>query len=270
MDKYVSDPKNDYSVQDMIINLCSSDNGLSVFSTDENLRRATTVSEVFLFISQKCSMYDYDVLRICINSTDCEEAIQIVENFTKELENSLLKDLNLLSDNDLSFKYSSYVFPSGKRRKLTIECSGKSLTCQDKNLIQNIICEKFELPEASMQFITVTTGSVYLIYEISVKVKEHLLQYRITVDIVKSLITCQINCLAIDDEMELKVSAVLTDEVCNWKLAMYLIFINKIIKYTTFAVLLYSKRYMKGLNNIFACAYVLDTYMYGYLHRIQW
>ena len=214
MDKYVSDPENDYSIQDMICSLCSSDNGLSVFSTDETLRKATTVSEVFFFISQKCSMYDYDVLKIYINSTDCEEAIQIVEDFTKELENSLLKDLNLLSDGDLSFKYSIYVLPSGKWRKLTIECIGKSLTCQDKNLIQNIICEKFELPEASMQFIAVTPGSVHLIYEISVKVKEHLLQYRITTDIIKSFIAYQINCFTIDDERELKVSAALTDEVC--------------------------------------------------------
>lgn len=217
MDKYVSDPENDYSVQDMIINLCSSDNGLSVFSTDERLSKATTVSEVFLFIAQKCSMYDYDVLKIYINSTDCKEAIQLVENFTKELENSLLNDLNLLSDDDLSFKYNLYVLPSGKRRKLTIECSGKSLTCQDKNLIQNIICEKLELPEASMQFVTATEGSVYLIYEISITVKEHLLQYRITAGIVKSFIVYQIICFTIDDEMELKMSATLTNEVCTWK-----------------------------------------------------
>ena len=61
MEKYINDPENDYTVEDMIINLCSSDNGLSVFSTDENLRKAKTVSEVFLFISQKCSMYDYEV-----------------------------------------------------------------------------------------------------------------------------------------------------------------------------------------------------------------
>ena len=215
MDKYVSDSANDYSIQDMICSLCSSDNGLSVFSTDENLRKATTVSEVFLFISQKCSMYDYDVLKIYINSTDCEEAIEIVENFTKELQNSLLKDLNLLSDDDLSFKYSIYVLPSGKRRKLTIECSGKSLTCQDKNLIQNVICEKFELPEASLQFITVTAGSIHLIYEISVKVKEHFLLYRITADIVKSFIAYQINCFTIDNEIELKVSAALTNKVCT-------------------------------------------------------
>ena len=226
MEKYVDDPTNDYSIQDMIMNLCSSDNGLSVFSTDETLRKATTVSEIFLFISQKCSMYDYEVLKIYINSTDCEEASQMVENFTKELEKSLLKDLNLLSDDDLSSKFSTYVLPSCKRRKLTVECSGRSLTCQDKNLIQNIICEIFELPEASIQFVTVTRGSIHLIFEISVKVKEHLFQYRITADVVNSLIAYQINCLVIDDEIELKVSTALINEV--WKLTT--------IKYTTFAV----------------------------------
>ena len=211
MEKYVSDPENDYSVQDMIINLCSSDNGLSVFSTDYTLKKATTVSEVFLYISQNCSMYDYDVLKIYINSTDCEEAIQMVENFTKELENSLLKDLNLLSDDGLI----RHVWPSGNRRKLTIECSGKSLTYQDKNLIQNVICEKFELPEASMQFVAVTAGSVYLVYEISVKVKEHMLQNRITTaDISLIAYKYKINCVTIDDELKI-LAASLTNEVCT-------------------------------------------------------
>ena len=91
MEKYINDPDNDYSVGDMIINLCSSDNGQSVFSTDQDLKKAKTVTEVFLFISQNCSMYDYEVLNIFIKSTDCKEAIQMVESFTTELKNRLLK-----------------------------------------------------------------------------------------------------------------------------------------------------------------------------------
>ena len=213
MEKYVNDPKNDYSVQDMIINLYSSDNSLSVFSTDENLRKATTVVDVFTVIAEKCTMYDYEVVKIYVNSTECKEGIQIVEDFTAELENSLLKHMNLLSDDDLRFEVN--VLPNGKRRKLTIVCNGRSLTCEDKNLIQDVIYEKFDLPEASMQFIAATPGSISLIFEISVKVKEHLLQHRITAGVVASFFTYQINCLIIDDEMELRVSTALVNEVCT-------------------------------------------------------
>ena len=209
MEKYISDPENDYSIEDMIINLCSSDDGLSVFSTDENLRKAKTVSEVFLFISQKCSMYDYEVLKIFIKSTDCKEAIQMVESFTTELKESLLKHLNLASC-DL---WDAYNLPSGKRWKLTIEYRGSNLKCENKNLFQNIICEKFGLPAASVQFVAAIKGSVNLIFEISVIVKEHLLQHRITNEMVTSFVAYRISCLIIDDEMELKVLGGYANEV---------------------------------------------------------
>ena len=209
MEKYINNPENDYSVEDMILNLCSSDNGLSVFSTDENLRKAKTVSEVFLFISQKCSMYDYEVLEIFIKSTDCEGAIKIVKDFTTELNTSLLNHLNLPFD-DLC---SVLTLPSGKRRKLTIECRGCDLKYENKNLIQNIIRKKFGLPPASMQFIIAKEGSVNLIFEISVIVKAHLLQHKIDADMVASFIEYQIICLIIDDKLKLDISAGLANKV---------------------------------------------------------
>lgn len=213
MEKYINDPKNSYSVQKMIINLCSSDNGLSVFSTDESLRKATTVSEVFIYISQNCSMYNYEVLQIFINSVKCQEAKDLINDFTAELNNSLLQHLNLLSDN-INFRPSQ--LPIGQKRKLTIECMGTNLKCEDKDLIQTIICEKFGLPAASIQFTDVTAGSTKLIFEISVMVKEHMLQYRITGGVVASFIKYQINRLVIDDEMELKVSGGY-DEVASYR-----------------------------------------------------
>ena len=212
MEKYIDNPENDYSVEDMIINLCSSDNGLSVFSTDEGLRKAKTVSEVFMFISQKCSMYDYEVLEIFIKSTDCEGAIKILEDFTTELKISLLNHLNLPSD-DLC---SVLTLPSGKRRKLTIECRGNDLKFENKNLIQNIIRKRFGLPPASMQFVIAKQGSVNLIFEISLIVKGHLLLHRIDADMVASFIEHQINCLIIDDELKLDISAGLANKVCTF------------------------------------------------------
>ena len=212
MEEYINDKKNKYSIEDMIISLCSSDNGLSVFSTDENLKKAKTVFEVFLFISQNCSMYDYEVLKIFIKSTDCEEAIHMVESFTAELKDSLLRQLNLASC-DL---WDAPTLPSGKRRKLTIEYRGSNLKYENKHLIQNIICEKFELPAASVQFVAAKKGSVNLIFEISVIVKEYLLQYRITNDMVASFVAYRISCLIIDDEMELKVLTGYANEVTSY------------------------------------------------------
>ena len=64
-----------------------------------------------------------------------------------------------------------------------------------------------------MQFITAIPGSINLIFEISLMVKQHLLQYNITADVVVSFTAYRINRLIIDDVMELKVIAGYSNQV---------------------------------------------------------
>lgn len=214
IETFADDPNNSWSVQHMIMSLRSASNKLSPFCTDKELRNAKEVSDVFLFISQHCNIYDYEVLEIFVMSTECEDAVKVLTDFTQYLENSLLMNLNLLSDEDLRNKLTPH--PCGNRRKLTIECRGRSIRLEDKRLIQGIICEEFTLSEGSIQFVTAKGGSVYLIFEISLKVKEHLLQCKITASAVASFSKYKIIRLIIDDEVELKVSAEYDDKVYNW------------------------------------------------------
>ena len=205
LEKYINNPENDYSVEDMIDSVRDSDHyrDLSAFSTNTTLKHAKTVREVFTYISENCTLYDYKVLKVYINSTDCEEAVKLLNDFTTELQNSLLKQLNLLSDN-LSF--NSSVLPSGNQ-KLTIECRCIDLKCEDMKLIKKLVCKKFNLSETSIQFVGVREGSVLLVFGISVEVKQHLLQHKITAGVLASFTECLIIRFIIDDEMELKVSA---------------------------------------------------------------
>ena len=208
------------------MSLCSAGDSLSPFCTNKELRNAKTVFAVFLFIAEHCDIYKYEVLEIFIMSTECEAAVKVLKEFMDYLENSLLMKLNLLCDDDLRCK--PLLQPYGNTRKLTIECKGRSISFKDKKLIQNIICDKFDLPEDSIQFVTLREGSVYLIFEISLKVKEHLLQYKITASTVASFSKYEIARLIIDDEMELEVSAEYDDKVASYiadwllHIAMYL------------------------------------------------
>ena len=209
MKDFIDDTENRWSVTHMIMSIKSNDNAISA---DENLRNAKTVPDVFLVISEHCNMYDYDVLEILVKSTGCKQAIKVLTDFTNELNNSLLMDLNLLSDDDLKCK--SNFQPTGSIQKLTIEYRGRDLKPQDVKFVKEILCNVFDhLCEDSVQFIAAKVGSVKLIFEISLMVKEYLLSYKITAGAVTSLFEHQINRLIINDEMELNMSAEYADKV---------------------------------------------------------
>ena len=209
MKDFIDDTENRWSVTHMIMSIKSNDNAISA---DENLRNAKTVSDVFLVISEHCNMYDYDVLEILIKSTGCKQAIKVLTDFTNKLNNSLLMDLSLLSDDNLRCK--SNFQPTSSIQKLTIEYRGRDLKPQDVKFVKEILCNVFDhLCEDSIQFIAAKVGSVKLIFEISLKVKEYLLSYKITAGVVASLFEYRINRLIINDEMELKMSAEYADKV---------------------------------------------------------
>ena len=212
MKDFIDDTENRWSVTHMIMSIKSNDNAISA---DENLRNAKKVSDVFLVISEHCNMYDYDALEILIKSTGCKQAIKVLTDFTNELNNSLLMHLNVLSDDNLRCK--SNFQPTGSIQKLTIEYRGRDLKPQDVKFVKEILCNVFDhLCEDSVQFIAAKVGSVKLIFEISLKVKEYLLQCKITAGAVASLFEYRINCLIINDEMELSMSAEYADKVCKY------------------------------------------------------
>ena len=209
MKDFIDDTENRWSVTHMIMSIKSNDNAISA---DENLRNAKKVSDVFLVISEHCNMYDYDALEILIKSTGCKQAIKVLTDFTNELNNSLLMHLNVLSDDNLRCK--SNFQPTGSIQKLTIEYRGRDLKPEDIKVIKKILCDHFEdLREEFIQFIAANVGSVKLIFEISLMVKEYLLQYKITTGAATSLFEHQINRLIINDEVELKMSTEYADKV---------------------------------------------------------
>jgi len=120
-----------------------------------------------------------------------------------KLKKSVLYKLNLLSLTKADFKNFT---PKHNSRKLTIKYKSKELSIYEKDIIQSVVCKEFKLPKSSIQFVHFAEGSIYLIYRTSLKVMEHLLNYSISADMIKSLFDNKIVCIAIDDKVELKVS----------------------------------------------------------------
>jgi len=85
--------------EQLILKLSVADeHNLTVFSTDEAFKKITTIMKLFHQIGRYISIYDYELLSAFVVSTECEEAIKVLSNFTAELQESILKDLDLMTD----------------------------------------------------------------------------------------------------------------------------------------------------------------------------
>ena len=185
-------------ITSLILKLCSLDeDNTTIFSTDKAFKEIHSTTELFHHIGQYCSIYDYELLEAFVESTECEEAIKLLDDFTKELNCSILSDLNLLSK-DGELRDPKDFMPG--TNKLVIKYVGDKCTLKTKEIVKNIIYESFHLRKGSIIFKGVQEGCIAFVNQISPTVKSYLLQYPLTTSDIELLFKFNINCFVIDDE----------------------------------------------------------------------
>ena len=192
---------NKLDVKPSILKLSSQlpdDSNVTVFCTDEAFIKICSIDELFIQIKNYCNVYDYELLIAFVESTECQEAINLLDDFTKEIQSSVLSDLDLLGD-DGELRDPNYKDFMDKTHDLVIKHVGGKCTLKTKGLIQNIICERFHLKKGSIFFKGVQVDSVNFVYQISHAVKGHIQQFPITA---KNIFSEEekIKCLIIDGE----------------------------------------------------------------------
>ena len=185
------------NINSLILKLCSlDDDNTTIFSTDDVFKEIHSTHELFHHIQKYCSIYDYELLVAFVESTGCQEAITLLDDFTKTLSSSILSDLDLLSD-DGELRDPKDFLPG--THKLVIKYVGGDCTLKTKKLVQSIICEHFRLKNGSIVFKGVQEGCVAFIYQISPAVKSYLLHHSV-ITTTKFYAMNKIKCLLIDDE----------------------------------------------------------------------
>ena len=194
-------------ISSLILNLCSIDeDNTTIFSTDKAFKEIHSTTEIFYHIGKYCSIYDYELLEAFVESTECDEAIKLLDDFTKEIRCSILSDLDLLSEDGELKDPKDFMFGT---HKLVIKYKGDKCTLKTKEIVKNIIYESFHLKKGSIIFKDVQEGCVAFVYQISPTMKSYMLQYPLTTKDTEFLFKHQIKCLIIDDE-ELKLPKVIS------------------------------------------------------------
>jgi len=184
-------------VVELILNLCTCDAAnQTVFSTDEAFVKVTNTTQLFHEIGKYCSMYDYELLLALVESTDCKEAIKLLDDFSEQLKDSILRNLDLLSE-DGELK-DPPILPGS--HTLKIKYVGGKCTLKNNEIIKMVVYECFHLERVSVTFRGAQEGCVTFIYQISSAVKSYLLQYKVTGEDAALLSKHNIVNVLVDDE----------------------------------------------------------------------
>ena len=184
-------------IEELMTMLCFDDVGnKSVFSTDSVFSTIRTEVQLFHHVAQYCkSIFDYQVLDMVVQATDCPEAIKELTDFTELLQNSILTDLELMSE-DGRLLHPDDLMPG--TYKFIIEYVGGKCTMETKEMVQGIVEQSVRLRKGTLIFRGGIAGSILFIYQISEVVKNYLLQYKFTEQDVRFLEENNIICLIVD------------------------------------------------------------------------
>ena len=168
----------------------------SVFSTDDVFKTIRTEMQLFQHVAKYCrSIFDYRVLKVLVQASECPEAIKELTDFTKSLHNSILKEIDLMSE-DGEVLHPDDFMPG--TYKFIIEYVGGKCTIETKEMVQGIVEQSVRLSEGVLIFKGISAGSILFIYQISEAVKDYLLEYKFTEEDVVFLEGNKIRSLIVD------------------------------------------------------------------------
>ena len=185
------------NIEELITILCFNDvDKKSVFSTDSVFSTIRTEVQLFHHIAQYCkSIYDYQVLDIVVHASDCPEAIKELTDFTELLQNSILTELELISEHGKLLHPDDFMPGT---YKFIIEYVGGKCTIETKEMVQGIVEQSVRLRKGTLIFRGGIAGSILFVYQISETVKNYLLQYKFTEQDVRFLEENKIISLVVD------------------------------------------------------------------------
>ena len=185
------------NIEKLITVLCFDDvDNKKVFSTDATFSKIRTETQLFHQVGRYCnSIYDFHVLRVLIKASRCPEAIKELNDFIESLNNSILKEIDLMSDHGELLHPDDFMPGT---YKFIIEYVGHKCTVETKEMVQGIVEQSVRLDKGVLIFKGLDAGSILFIFQISEAVKHYLLNYKFSDEEVMFLEGNKITSLMVD------------------------------------------------------------------------
>ena len=188
--------RNKISVDELIeqLSVISAVKSKKVPLFDEDVfTKITSINELWRKLRKFWSIYDYDLLLLVIDLTECAEAKEILDNFLLKIDPFALEDVGLV------LQHKVYEEEDLLQPRLRIKVNTEHLTKDVYEKVKEILSKKFDLEKYSLSLKGIKNGCVELLFYISKATKFYLLQFKITKRIIADLVSLNIASIQIDD-----------------------------------------------------------------------
>ena len=196
--------KNQVDVGQLIKRLCATsvakNKNVPLFG-EEVFENVKSINKFWKKLNGFWTIFDYDLLELVIELSDCNKAQDIFKDFLSKIDFSAIKEADLM----LHCKEEHWegLLKSVLRVKVNVE--EEKCTDNLKETVKKIVAETFDLERYALQLKCIKKGCIEVSFYISEPLKLYLLQFVITRSAIEEFLVHTIVSLCIDDEFELKI-----------------------------------------------------------------
>ena len=176
--------------------------------------KITSINELWRKLRKFWSIFDYDLLLLIIDLTECTEAQEILDNFLIRIDPSALEDAGLV------LQHKVYEEEDLLQPRLRIKVNTEHFTKDVQEKVKKILSKKFDLEKYSLSLVGIKSGCVELVFYISKATMLYLLEFKVTGSILADFASQNIASIQIND-VKIKTMKSITSNVVSGTLLCY-------------------------------------------------
>jgi len=190
--------KNNIHVAILIEQLCAisavRSKKVPIFNEDV-FEKIHSIDELWRKLRNFWNIFDYDILILVVDLTECAEAKEILDNFLERIDPSALEDV------DLVLRCTVHLEEGLIKPVLRMKVNIEKITHEIKKKAKEIVSKSFNIENYSLCFRGVKEGCVEIYYYISKALVSYLMEFKITGGIMTEFATHNIISLQVNDKM---------------------------------------------------------------------
>ena len=126
--------------------------------THDTFERVSDIKSLWQILSGHWTIFDYDILKLVLKFTQCEEAKKVFNKFLLKIDPSVIDDV------DLVMYYKVYERTGFTKPLLRVKLKADVCNLHHKEIVNKVLSKKFNLEEYALRFKCIKEGCIELMY----------------------------------------------------------------------------------------------------------
>ena len=138
---------------------------------DDVFIKVDTIESLWKKLSKLWNIYDYDLLELIIELSECEEATQIFEDFKSKI------NLSMLEKEDMVLQYKEVEEKGSlKQPMLRVKVAAKKITPKFIQQVKQLLSKTFDFSKYHLHCVAITEGCVEINFRTSTKLLLYIME----------------------------------------------------------------------------------------------